>query len=394
MLTVRDRVRPLVVLDTGLVFAGAERWEHVAAPAPIVVPSGGARPALPLRSRTFVDDDGAVCLSAALPPAVRRGHLGVSVSRRVREVRVAGADLLVWSLLRHLDGENDVATVLGRLPDPDAGGRLLAELAGLGAVDVEPRPVGRFLHEITKRGGLPGDGLSPDDTARLVTDGEYRHYPGNERTKLEATVSEELAAFHALTRRRRSADAFAPGPIGLPTLGTLLHTACGVTGSVDIAGRELRLRAYPSAGALYAVEVYPVVLDVAGLDPGVYHYLAFEESLEHLRPGSCRGALLDSALPAQRSDIDGASVAFCLTGVFSRFERKYGEGGYRILAAEAGHLAQNLILTATALGLGARPVGGFFDDLLNRMLGLDTGKEQFLLCVLLGQRGPAPGDGA
>jgi nitroreductase len=56
-----------------------------------------------------------------------------------------------------------------------------------------------------------------------------------------------------------------------------------------------------------------------------------------------------------------------------------------MMIAEAGHLSQNLILTATALGLPARPFGGVFDDLLNQDLGLgDASGEQFLLAVLVG----------
>jgi nitroreductase len=46
-----------------------------------------------------------------------------------------------------------------------------------------------------------------------------------------------------------------------------------------------------------------------------------------------------------------------------------GEGGYRMLVAEAGHIAPNLILAATALGASARWFGGVFDDLLNHDRG-------------------------
>ena len=83
----------------------------------------------------------------------------------------------------------------------------------------------------------------------------------------------------------------------------------------------------------------------------------------------------------------GAAALVCLAGCFPRHERKYGEGGYRMLVAEAGHISQNLILAATALGLSARPFGGVFDDLLNHDLGLDGAEEQFLLAVLIGYTG-------
>ena len=85
--------------------------------------------------------------------------------------------------------------------------------------------------------------------------------------------------------------------------------------------------------------------------------------------------------------VAGAAALICLTGCFPRHERKYGEGGYRMLVAEAGHISQYLILAATALGLSARPFGGVFDVLLNHDLGLDGDEEQFLLAVLVGHSG-------
>jgi SagB-type dehydrogenase family enzyme len=150
------------------------------------------------------------------------------------------------------------------------------------------------------------------------------------------------------------------------------------------AGREVKLRAYPSSGALYAVEIYPVVFRVDGLQPGVYHYRAVENELEIVRPGLDPRDVAGAALPVEREMVSGAAVMICLTGCFPRHERKYGEGGYRMMVAEAGHISQNLTLAATALGLSARPFGGVFEDLLNRDLGLNTADEQFLLAVLVG----------
>ena len=153
------------------------------------------------------------------------------------------------------------------------------------------------------------------------------------------------------------------------------------------AGREVKLRAYPSSGALYAVEIYPVVFRVEGLEPAVYHYRAVENVLEVVRPSVDPASVVGAALPVEREMVAGAAALFCLTGCFARHERKYGEGGYRMLVAEAGHISQNLVLAATALGLSARPFGGVFDDLLNHDLGLDGTEEQFLLAVIVGHAG-------
>jgi SagB-type dehydrogenase family enzyme len=161
------------------------------------------------------------------------------------------------------------------------------------------------------------------------------------------------------------------------------------------AGREVKLRAYPSSGALYAVEIYPVVFRVDGLGPAVYHYRAVESVLEVVRPRIDPASVVGAALPVERGMVAAAAAHVCLAGCFRRHERKYGEGGYRMLVAEAGHISENLILAATALGLGARPFGGVFDDLLNHELGLDGPDEQFLLAVLVGHtqagpQGPVP----
>ena len=78
---------------------------------------------------------------------------------------------------------------------------------------------------------------------------------------LDSGVSVERAL-----RERRSVRAFAPGALTLAELGQLLWAAQGMTAPSG-------LRAVPSAGALYPLELRVVVGEVAGLDSGVYRYL-------------------------------------------------------------------------------------------------------------------------
>ena len=165
----------------------------------------------------------------------------------------------------------------------------------------------------------------------------------------------------------------------------LLHTACGVTGATAWSDRNVNLRAYPSSGALYAVEIYPVVFGVEGLEPGIYHYVAADNALEAVRIEADLSSVIEACLPVEREMVSGAGAMICLVGEFRRHETKYGEGGYRMMVAEAGHISQNLVLSAAALGLSARPFGGVFDALINRQLGLDEAEEQFLLSVLVGK---------
>jgi SagB-type dehydrogenase family enzyme len=348
-------------------------------------PADQVHPMLMPCARTWMDEAGAIRFS--LPPVepIVERHPGCTSVRKIRrELALSGSSSVLWHLIRGMDGASTVAEILSRLAPGErpVATRMLAALAASGTIDVSGRPVGRFLHLATKKGVLPGGGLEGDAVLRLATDGNYRAYPNAPRIAVDSSVPDRLRTFHGLTRSRRSCRSYRGLAMGRDDFDALLHTACGVTGATAWEGREVKLRAYPSSGALYAVEIYPVVFRVEGLEPAVYHYRSVESVLEVVRPGIDH--VVGAALPVEREMVAGAAALLCLTGCFPRHERKYGEGGYRMLVAEAGHISQNLILAATALGLSARPFGGVFDDLLNHDLGLDESEEQFLLAVLVG----------
>lgn len=385
-ITVYDDIAVDHVFDPDLLIEGL-RLRRIAHPADVPVPND-ARPMLLPSVRTWVDEEGAIWFNLPFAePSVERDPGCTVLRRRWREARVSGHAAVVWRVIRAMDGSNTTADILAGLSpgERDAARRLLGALAAAGIVDVSGRPIGRFVHRMTKKGVLPAGGLEGDAVLRLATDGDYRAFPDAPRTALASDVPERLRAFHALTRARRSTRDYAGTVVTRADFDGLLHTACGVTGSIVAAGREVQLRAYPSSGALFAVEIYPVVFRIEGLEPAVYHYRLPEHALEVVRPGIDPAVITRAALPMERDMVAGAAALICLTGRFARHERKYGEGGYRMLVAEAGHISQNLVLAATACGLSARPFGGVFDDLLNQDLGIEGDEEQFLLAVLLGR---------
>lgn len=348
------------------------------------------RPLMIPCARVYLDETGAVRIALPQGELCAERQPGYTAMRRLRrEVRVSGNSRLIWDLIREMDGSRTIAEILTRLPvhKRASAARLLTALAAVRAVDVSGRAVGRFLHTATKKGVLPAGGLVGDEILSLATDGDYRIYPDVPQLPLHPSIPEGLRSFRALTRARRSRRDYSGISVGRLELEALLDTACGVTGSTQWAGRETKLRAYPSSGALYAVEIYLLALQVDGLDPGIYHYRVVENMLEVVKPTLDRQAILGAMLPMERKMVGGSAAMLCLTGNFPRHERKYGEGGYRMLIAEAGHISQNVVLGATALGLAARPFGGVFDALLNAELGLDQNNEEFLLAVLIGRAG-------
>ena len=59
-----------------------------------------------------------------------------------------------------------------------------------------------------------------------------------------------------------------------------------------------------------------------------------------------------------------------ITAVFARTEQRYGDRAERYVHLEAGHAAQNVLLQAVAMRLGAVPVGAFDDERVQDVLGV------------------------
>jgi SagB-type dehydrogenase family enzyme len=182
-------------------------------------------------------------------------------------------------------------------------------------------------------------------------------------------------------RKRRSVRDYSGGPLEMEELSALLFSAQGITAERGGA----RLRTAPSAGALYPMEVYVFVHEVSGLEPGLYHYDPFEHGLTVMREGDLRGGLHGAGLGQGALREAGAVIA--LAAVPARTTRKYGERGLRYVYMEAGHIAENILLEAVSLGLGAVPVGAFADERLDGLLGIDGREEISVYLVAVGKIG-------
>ena len=80
----------------------------------------------------------------------------------------------------------------------------------------------------------------------------------------------------------------------------------------------------------------------------------------------------------------GCAALLLVAAVFGRTRFKYGLRGYRFALLEAGHVGQNVLLAATALGLAAVPLGGYYDRRTDEFLGLDGVNESTLYTVAVG----------
>ena len=156
--------------------------------------------------------------------------------------------------------------------------------------------------------------------------------------------------------RRRSQRTFAGEPLTAEMLSQLLWASSGIT-------HQDGYRTAPSAGALYPLEIYLASAS------GFYRYESRGHQLvmrleRDLRREICRAALDQEAL------IEAPAV-FVVAAVYERTAAQYGRArSERYVHLEAGHAAQNLLLQAVSLDLGAVPIGAFDDERLHRALGL------------------------
>jgi nitroreductase len=165
------------------------------------------------------------------------------------------------------------------------------------------------------------------------------------RPRLTGNVSLEEAI-----SRRASVRAFGPQPLRVEEISQLLWAAQGIT-------RDWGARSAPSAGALYPLELYLVT------HVGLSLYL----------PDGHRLA---------QDAVECAPVVVVIAAVYARSRAKYGDRAVRFATLEAGHVAENLLLQAVALGLATVPVGALDADEVAAVLDLPGSREPIYLVAV------------
>jgi SagB-type dehydrogenase family enzyme len=181
--------------------------------------------------------------------------------------------------------------------------------------------------------------------------------------KLKGTVSVEEAI-----AARRSVRSFTEEAITLEQVSQLMWAAQGITEP------SRGLRAAPSAGATYPLEVYILINQGDGIEPGAYHYIPQGHKLERIPPPE--GIVLHP-LP------DAATIAFAAD--YSRTAQKYGGQAPLFVHLEMGHAAENVWLQAVALGLAAVVNGIFNEREMSAVLNLPP-NQQLLYIIRIGQQ--------
>lgn len=208
----------------------------------------------------------------------------------------------------------------------------------------------------------------------------FKTYPRLDKIKLEKFKETNISN---ILGRRRSTRNFTDKPINLKDLSYILSTTGGINFFTKDGDYDSSKRNYPSAGARYPLEIYPLILNCEGIKRGLYHYNIKNNVLEVLLKKDLRKWLM-KALGEEMWTIK-SSVIFIITTVLDRTKIKYGHRGYKYSLLEAGHVAQNICLLSTELKLGSCAIGGFIDSEFDSLLDICFQKEFTLYLVAVGK---------
>ena len=177
-------------------------------------------------------------------------------------------------------------------------------------------------------------------------------------------------------------------PMTAAQLAYMCHTMLAIQ---EFRGVEnyATLRPAPSGGARHPFELYIAVQNVEGVAPGLYHYLPLEDvgnkavTLERLGDIPDFKATITEMVVGQKW-AENASCTFFVTCVAYRAEWRYRELAHRVVLIDLGHVGQNAMLSAAALGLGSCCLAAYSQEACDRVLGMDGVDEYTVYGITVG----------
>lgn len=181
-------------------------------------------------------------------------------------------------------------------------------------------------------------------------------------------------------KRRRSIRTYSDERMTFTEVSKLLYLANGITKR----GSFFRnFRAAPSAGAQYPIEIYLAANGIRNLADGVYWFNVENNSLVLKKEGNYAERIAQFCFGQQF--IAQAEAIFIMTAVWERTMGRYGQRGKQYIFLDAGHIAQNIYLEATSLGLAPCAIGAFTEGKINTLLGVDGKRESCVYIMVVGK---------
>lgn len=147
---------------------------------------------------------------------------------------------------------------------------------------------------------------------------------------------------------------------------------------------DYSFRTVPSAGARHPFETYFYANKVENLNKGIYRYLPFENCV--LLEIPYYDGIEKDIHEATLEQFWNPAIFFFWSAIPYRTEWRYLTAAHKAIALDAGHLCQNLYITAEALGCGVCAIAAYDQQKIDTLLELD-GKDEFIVyCASLGKK--------
>ncbi|UBF28796.1 SagB family peptide dehydrogenase [Kovacikia minuta CCNUW1] len=185
------------------------------------------------------------------------------------------------------------------------------------------------------------------------------------------TLKTTEASFTQVLETRKSIRKYGEIPISAQQLGEFLYRCARVKQLLQTEYGEITLRPYPSGGALYELELYPIVSNCAGIAAGLYHYQPLTHQLCRI---SSRTQPVELLLDDARKAMGQQAIPQVLLVIAARFQRltwKYESMAYALMLKHVGVLYQTMYLVATAMKLAPCSLGCGNSDLFTQAIGND-----------------------
>lgn len=203
----------------------------------------------------------------------------------------------------------------------------------------------------------------------IPEDAEIIPLPPIEKAKLTGNID-----LWSAIAQRESCRFYSDESLNLDELSMLLWATQGVRLPLD-EGHVLRT--VPSAGCRHAFETYLCVLNVEGLEKGIYRYLPLENALLFSHAPEQLENRITRATLSQRFTGD-AAVTFIWTAIPYRMEWRYGLAAHKVIALDAGHVCQNLYLACEAIDAGTCAIAAYDQSTMDELIDVD-GQEEFTI---------------
>ena len=217
-------------------------------------------------------------------------------------------------------------------------------------------------------------------TLDLIIANNYEQYPcyklSDELASLDCNLADAM-------KMRITARDIEPVNISFTQLSTFLFFAYGITRTNEDNDFPHPFRTVPSAGGLYPLEIYFHHNYVDGLDAGLYHYNPMKHEIRHILRGDQTRKIQEILVKPDLAV--KSSIIIFITAMFERSSFKYGERCYRFANIEAGHVAQNINLTAIGMNLSTVNIGGYLDKQADDFLRLDGVLSSTLYVTAIGK---------